>query len=101
MFVRLVSCKFLPEKVNAARKVFVDEIIPALQKQNGLIQVRFLEPTEKVGDFISMTEWRTKEDAEAYERTGLYHKLVTMLEPFYTKPPELKTYTEKEVYEHV
>lgn len=101
MFVRLVTCKFLPDKINEARKVFLNEIIPALQKQNGILHVRFLEPTEKTGDFISMTEWRTKEDAESYERTGLYQKLVKKLEPFYTKQPELKTFTEQEVFEHV
>jgi len=101
MFVRLVTCKFLPERIVEARKVFMNEIIPTLQKQNGILHVRFLEPTEKAGDFISMTEWRTKEDAQAYEKTGLYQKLVKKLEPFYTKQPELKTFTEQEVYEHV
>lgn len=101
MFVRLVSCKFLPEKINEARTVFTEEIIPTLQKQNGMAHVRFLEPVEKNGDYISMTEWKTQADAEEYESTGLYQQLVKKLEPFFTKEPELKTYTEQEVFEHV
>ena len=101
MFVRLVTCKFLPERIVEARKVFMNEIIPTLQKQNGLIDVRFLEPTEKKGNFISITEWKTKENIEAYEKAGLYQKLVKKLEPFFMGQPELTTYTTEEVFEHV
>ena|SRR5690242_19756270 len=100
MFVRLVSCKFLPEKINEARKIFTGEIIPTLRKQKGLIDVRFLEPTERTGDYLSITEWKTKADAELYESSGLYLKLVNKLEPFFTKRPELRTYTVEEIFEH-
>ena len=101
MFVRLTFCKFLPEKINEARRIFTDEIVPTVRKQKGLIDVRFLEPTTKAEDYISITEWKTKEDADVYENNGIYRKLVNKLEPFFTKKPELKTYTVEEVYEHV
>lgn len=101
MFVRLTFCKFLPERINEARKVYNEEVIPAIRKQKGLLNIRFLEPTDKVGDYISITEWNTKEDADLYESTGLYKKLVGKLEPFFTKPPELKTYTVEQILEHV
>jgi quinol monooxygenase YgiN len=101
MFVRLTFCKFLPENTNQVRKIFVDEIVPTIRKQKGLIDVRFLEPTEKAEDFISITEWKTKADADAYDTSGVYRKLVNKLEPFFAKKPELKTYTVEEVFEHV
>jgi quinol monooxygenase YgiN len=101
MFVRLTFCKFLPERTNEARKIYNEEVIPAIRKQKGLLNIRFLEPTDKVGDYISITEWKTKEDADLYESTGLYKKLVNKLEPFFTKQPELKTYTVEQVLEHV
>ena len=101
MFVRLTYCKFLPEKINEARRIFTDEIVPTIRKQNGLIDVRLLEPTVKTEDFISITEWKTKVDADAYDNNGIYRKLVNKLEPLLTKKPELKTYTIEEVFEHV
>ena len=101
MFVRLTFCKFMPEKINEARKIFTEEIVPTVRKQKGLIDVRFLETTVKMEDFISLTEWKTKEDADAYDNNGIYKKLVNKLEPFFAKKPELKTYKVEEVFEHV
>ena len=101
MFVRLITCKFLPEKVKEARKIFTEEIVPTIRKQKGLIDIRFLEPTDKNGDYISITEWNTKADAELYENSGLYKKMVSKLEPFFTRQPEVKTYMVEEVFEHV
>lgn len=100
MFVRLTFCKFLPQKVSEARKIFTEEIIPAVRKQKGLLDIRFLEPTDQTENYISMTEWKTKEDANFYETSGLYKQLVKKLEPFFTKQPELRTYTVEEVFEH-
>ena len=100
MFVRLTFCKFLPEKLSEARKLYIEEIMPTVRKQKGLLNIRFLEPVNKTEDYISLTEWETKADAELYEATGLYKKLVNKLEPFFTKQPELKTYTVEEILEH-
>jgi quinol monooxygenase YgiN len=100
MFVRLTFCKFLPEKINEARKLYIEEIMPTVRKQKGLLNIRFLEPVTKTEDYISFTEWETKADAELYETTGLYKKLVGKLEPFFVKQPELKTYTVEEIFEH-
>ena len=100
MFVRLTFCKFLPERIEEARRIFQEEIVPVVRKQKGNIIIRLLQPTDKVGDFISFTEWQTKADAEMYETSGLYKKLVAKLEPFFVKQPELKTYLVEEVLEH-
>ena len=53
MFVRLTFCKFLPEKINEARKIFTDEIIPTVRKQKGLVNIRLFEPVDKISDYIS------------------------------------------------
>lgn len=100
MFVRLTLCKFLPEKINEARKIYHEDIMPALRKQKGLLHVRFLEPTDKSGDYISITEWATKADAELYDSSGMYKKLVAKLEAYFIKQPELKTFIAEEIFEH-
>jgi len=100
MFVRLTFCKFLPEKINEARKIFTQEIMPAVRKQKGLLNIRLFEPVDKISAYISITEWASPADAEMYHNSGLYKKLVAKLEPFFTKQPELKTYTVEEIFEH-
>ena len=38
MFVRLTFCKFLPEKINEAKRIFTKEIMPAVRKQKRIGQ---------------------------------------------------------------
>lgn len=100
MFVRLTFCKLIPEKVNEARRVYTEEIMPTVRKQKGLINIRFFEPVNKTDEYISITEWTTETDAEMYVNTGLYKRLVNKLERFFLKNPELKMYTVEEIFEH-
>ena len=46
----------------------------------------------KAEDYISITEWKTKADAENYESSGTYRKLVDKVRHLLTKEPVLKTY---------
>jgi heme-degrading monooxygenase HmoA len=97
MIVRLTFCKFIPERVADAKKVYNEEVIPVVKKQKGNVGCRLLEPANKTDDYISVTEWKTKEDAEAYHTSGVYKSLVTKLQAFFTKQPELKTFTAEDV----
>ena len=101
MFIRLTFCKFIPGHIREIRKIFNEEIVPAVKRQKGVLRIRLLEPTDKSNDFISITEWKTKEDANAYESGGTYAKLVAKLEGFFTKPAESKTYSIEDIPVHV
>ena len=46
------------------------------------------EPT----DYASVTAWDSREDAEAYERSGTYEELTGKFMQFYTRPPQLRSY---------
>lgn len=96
MIVRLTFCKFSPEAVKDAKALYMKDIVPALRKQKGLLNVRLLEPDNKSEDFISLTEWQSQADADAYERSGLYKELVGKLKDFFSKEPVLKTYQAEE-----
>jgi heme-degrading monooxygenase HmoA len=101
MFVRLTFCKFLPEHRKEAKQIFLEQIAPAVKKQKGNLRIHLLEPADKSQDFISMTEWKTKEDATAYEASGAYKKLVAKLDGYFAKAPELKTYYVEPAVVHV
>ncbi|HYC29237.1 MAG TPA: antibiotic biosynthesis monooxygenase family protein [Chitinophagaceae bacterium] len=97
MFVRLTFVKFTPESVKEAKRIFLEDVVPVVRKQKGNISIRLLEPTELSDDFISITEWTTKADAEAYETSGTYRQLVALLNNYFTKKPVLKTYHVEDV----
>jgi heme-degrading monooxygenase HmoA len=99
MIVRLTFCKFAPERIAEAKKIYTNEVIPIVKKQQGNKGIRLLEPMNKTDDYVSLTEWKTKADADAYHTGGVYRELVKKLEDFFVKPPELKTYTVEEILE--
>ena len=99
MIVRLTFCKFIPERIAEAKRIYNSEVIPVVKKQQGNKGIRLLEPVNKTDEYISITEWKTKADADAYHTGGVYKNLVKKLEDYFAKPPALRTYTVEEVME--
>lgn len=99
MIVRLTYCKFNPGSIEEVKTIYNGEIVPVARAQKGNISIRLIEPVDKSDDFISISEWASQEDAEAYETSGVYKNLVSKLADFLAKPPVLKTYTSEEVLE--
>jgi quinol monooxygenase YgiN len=97
MIVRLTYCKFSPDSTDEARNIYNRDIVPVARMQKGNLGIRLIEPVDKSNDFISISDWASQEDAEAYESSGVYKNLVSKLIDFLTKPPVLKTYTAQEV----
>ncbi len=98
MVVRLTFCKFLPDKINEARKIYNEQVVPTVKKQKGNLRVFLLEPIDKADDFISVTEWKSREEADAYQSSGLYKTLVNKLEKVFMKQPTIKVYNEVETF---
>ena len=100
MYVRLTYLNFLPEKINKAKNYYDNEVVPAVKKQKGNIDCLLLEPANKGDDHISMTLWENKEDANAYQSSGLYKSLVEKLRDSYSKEPVLRVYSTESIMEH-
>jgi len=99
MIVRLTYLNFLPEKTEEAKKTYNEEIVAIVKKQKGNLECRLLEPVDKNDDYISMTSWETKADADAYQSSGVYKELVEKVRSDYSKDPVLKVYTTESVLE--
>ena len=99
MIVRLTYLNFLPEKTEEAKKTYNEEIVAIVKKQKGNLECRLLEPVDKNDDYISMTSWETKADADAYQNSGVYKELVEKVRSDYSKDPVLKVYTTESVLE--
>jgi heme-degrading monooxygenase HmoA len=100
MIVRLTFLSFLPQNLIEAKRIYNEEVVPVVRKQRGNIDCRMLEPMEKTDDYISMTTWETKADADAYHSSGTYRDLVEKVRKDFAKDPVLKVYMSESILEH-
>ncbi|HUP14116.1 MAG TPA: antibiotic biosynthesis monooxygenase family protein [Niastella sp.] len=100
MIVRLTYLSFMPENLVQAKSTYHDEVIPAVRNQKGNIDCKLLAPMDEKDEYISMTVWETKADADAYENSGLYRDLVNKVKKDFSKPPVLKVYMSESILEH-
>ncbi len=101
MITRLTYFGFLPDKLEELKKIYNEEAAPVVRQQKGNLECRLLEPLNKTDDYISMTVWDNQEDADAYQSSGVYKKLVDRVRPFFSKEPVLKVYQTQSIMEHV
>jgi len=92
MVVRLTRFNLSPEKAVEAKKIYQEEVVPEIKKQKGNTNVMLLEPTDGSHEYISVTVWEDKSDAEAYESSGKYKELVDKIQGLITDQPVLRTY---------
>ena len=90
-FARITTATVPIEKIDEFTRVYEQFIPTALKGVRGFEGVYLLND-RTTGEGLSLTFWASKEDAMAYEQSGLYMQLVEKLRPFFTKAPTLKSY---------
>ena len=76
MWVRIVSLKILPDKIAEFRRYYADHTIPELRSVKGCRHVYLLESEGRGDEVLSVTTWDSRQDAEAYENSGLFDKML-------------------------
>lgn len=90
MFSRIVQCTLKNNRIDEARQTINSEVLPQLRKQPGFIDViESLEPN--TGEFVCMSLWRTREDADRYGNTE-FNRIAGRLREFVTEEPTVNTY---------
>ena len=93
MFVRMTHTKIDTSKLDEARDFYnSEEVSGVLRQQPGYRFNHLLESVDAPGEGISLTAWDSREDAEAYERSGVYQELIGKFGEYFVEPPELKSY---------
>jgi heme-degrading monooxygenase HmoA len=92
MFIRMTFVHFKPGTMPDVQALYNDVVIPKMKEQPGLRFVHFLEQVDDRDAGISIAAWDTRQDAETYERSGVYPQLLGRFEQWYTMPPELRSY---------
>ena len=89
MFTRNVIMHLKPNCVNQYTETLEKEIIPLLRSQKGFQdEISFVNQNGTEATGISL--WKSKEDADAYERTT-YKKVITALADVIEGTPEVRT----------
>jgi heme-degrading monooxygenase HmoA len=90
MFTRHVTIKLKENSAAEFNRVIENEIIPLLRAQKGFRDEVTLVVSER-SEAIGLSFWETKEDAEAYNRTG-YQEVLKILSKVVEGEPKIETY---------
>ena len=93
MIARLTFFGVNPQDVEELKKTYNEDIVPIIRAQRGNMGAWLLEPQDENDEFISLTEWISLPDAEAYESSGVYRELVGKVANRFYSGPVLKTYS--------
>ena len=96
MYLRIVSAKVRPEKMEELRRIYSDEIIPALQATRGCRYAYLTQGIEETNEAISVTIWNSKEDADAYEKSGVFADLLERVKHTFAEVYQWKMALERE-----
>jgi quinol monooxygenase YgiN len=88
MFMRLVQMRVNPNKIFEYVKLYGSVIIPTLHNTPGCLYAGLVQSLEDQGDGISITFWRSQDDALAYERSGKYAQALEVSRPFFSDSSE-------------
>lgn len=92
MYIRMTFVHLKPEKKEAARRLYNDEVIPAHKNRKGIRFVHLLESLDNNSEGIAVTSWDTREDAIIYEQSGDYERLLGKFKHMMDDEPVLKSY---------
>ena len=76
IWVRIVSLKLRPGKLDEFKRAYTEQVIPTLRKVKGCRYIYLTERSDKKDEILSVTSWESKEAAEAYEESGLFSRLL-------------------------
>jgi heme-degrading monooxygenase HmoA len=86
MYARLTTMNVRAEKIDEAISIYKTSVIPAARRQNGFVAA-YLLTDKPTGRGISMTIWKTEEDALANEHNRYYQEQLVKFMELFQSPP--------------
>ncbi len=81
MYLRIASVTVQPGKFETFKKVYTEELIPALLATDGCRYAYLIGDMQDSLEVLSVTLWDSKEKADAYEQSGRYAQLLDKATP--------------------
>jgi heme-degrading monooxygenase HmoA len=88
MFMRTVHLRLDPNRLLELRQMYHAVIIAELSHTPGCLYAGLLQSDDNPENGISLTLWNSAADAESYEKTGAYRRLLDQSRPFLAESPE-------------
>jgi heme-degrading monooxygenase HmoA len=93
MFARLVDAPAKPGKRNEIIAILENELVPTLNKQHGFVDFIGLTSDTHLEEGITLTIWKTKEDAEKFYGTSEFKsKILDRITPL-VETMTIRTFT--------
>ncbi len=83
MFVRLIDAPIKPAKKNELMTVLVKELQPLLKKQPGFVDFVWLTGDTNSADFVTVTFWATKHEADRFYNSAEYKAITDRTTPWH------------------
>ena len=91
MFTRIVELITKPGKNKQLSDTINDKVLPILKKQKGFVDETVLVSDKDDNRVLSLSFWKTKEDAEEYQRAE-YQKIKEMVQHLLEGEPMIRTF---------
>lgn len=91
MFTRMVECQAKPGKHEELADTVRNEVLAILQRQPGFVDFITLRDNIDPARVVSLSFWRTREDAEHYHR-NYYDRVSNILAPLVSSNPNIETF---------
>jgi heme-degrading monooxygenase HmoA len=88
MFMRIVHLKVDFNRLLEVRQMYPAIVIAELSHTPGCVYAGLLQSVDNTDIGISLTLWNSAADAESYEKTGAYRKLLDQFRPYLAESPE-------------
>jgi len=90
MFMRTVKMHVKPEELHEFKSAYKDQILTAFAKVKGCRYGALVQSAHNPEDCVSLTFWTSRTEAQAYEQSGEYERLVKILSPHFSVSSELQ-----------
>jgi heme-degrading monooxygenase HmoA len=91
MYARVVNVQFKQGKLDEAKRIVNESIVPVLKEQKGF-KSQLLFTQQGTGKAISINLWETEADLTAFETSPLYREVLGKLATVLAAPPAGEAY---------
>jgi quinol monooxygenase YgiN len=97
LYLRMVSMRVQAEKTEEFRSIFEDEVLPQIRSATGCMYVYLVENVEQKDEWLCISIWNSKADADQYEQGGVFDRLRAKLEPTFSSLFQWKVGLDKQL----
>ena len=85
MFMRILQLKLNSDFINDFKAFYEETVEPKLQTIDGCLFASLIKSKPDKDEFISLTFWKTQQQAENYENSGVFNELIEQAKPYFSE----------------